>query len=206
MAVRFQGSGGNSAHAPRSARRPTSSRNGNRKRSCRTCASDPTLLPFHRRKALVLPARCSAAGRRRAAAAGRASRRRRRATAAAGRAAHYGLRRRARYPAPRRRRVVVRRRQPADADAAAGDVDDREARGSAATRCSRRCATSAAAFGETARLRALASAAALFLSLRYHLLHPAYLMRRMREMAHHFTLRLVLPSSTRTRPRSRSSS
>ena len=49
------------------------------------------------------------------------------------------------------------------------------------------------AFGETVADYVLSeSAAALFLSLRYHLLHPAYLMRRMREMAHHFTLRLVL--------------
>ena len=32
---------------------------------------------------------------------------------------------------------------------------------------------------------------ALFLSLRYHLLHPDYLLRRIRELSHQFSLRLV---------------
>ena len=33
---------------------------------------------------------------------------------------------------------------------------------------------------------------ALFLSLRYHLLHPEYLLRRLKELSPHFALRLVL--------------
>lgn len=49
------------------------------------------------------------------------------------------------------------------------------------------------AFGETpADYQLNETACALFLSLRYHQLHPNYLARRLGELLHHFTLRIVL--------------
>lgn len=48
-------------------------------------------------------------------------------------------------------------------------------------------------FGETpADYQLSESACALFLSLRYHQLHPNYLARRLGELLHHFTLRVLL--------------
>ena len=48
------------------------------------------------------------------------------------------------------------------------------------------------AYGETPADYLLSdSACALFLSLRYHQLHPNYLARRLGELQHHYTLRVV---------------
>ena len=48
------------------------------------------------------------------------------------------------------------------------------------------------AYGETpADYMMSESAGGLFLSLRYHQLHPNYLARRLGELLHHFTLRVV---------------
>jgi len=50
------------------------------------------------------------------------------------------------------------------------------------------------AYGETpADYMMSESAGGLFLSLRYHQLHPNYLARRLGELLHHFTLRVVRP-------------
>jgi DNA excision repair protein ERCC-1 len=54
------------------------------------------------------------------------------------------------------------------------------------------------AYGETpADYMMSESAGGLFLSLRYHQLHPNYLARRLGELLHHFTLRVVRPGLAR---------
>ena len=53
------------------------------------------------------------------------------------------------------------------------------------------------AYGETpADYMMSESAGGLFLSLRYHQLHPNYLARRLGELQHHFTLRVVRPAAS----------